>query len=310
MKSNALLQKLGCSLSAATLLLATISAFAQEGVSPLQPGATTGNPAGALPPEGIYFGYDVDYEWGKLHSEPVKIKASNVSMVATLVWSTPYKLLGANYAMGIAQPYKFAHTELTTPAGTSTYKANGTMSTTIMPAMLSWNLGNGLHLGAGTAFVFKNGKHATECQNGVCSNTPKNLANRYYTIQPNLALTYFKDSWAFTINNTFDFNTKNKVTDYRSGNTYYLDLTAAKNIDKWTVGVIGNWTKQLTNDKKSGVVVEGLHSTGNKIEHLMFGPMVGYNFGSFSVNARFLASVHSKNDPKMRFLHLGVSIPL
>ncbi|MDH2925721.1 transporter [Lonepinella koalarum] len=291
-------------------LMTSFGVNAQEGVSPLQPGTTTGNPAGALPPPGVYFGYDVDYEWGKLHSQNVHIKARNVSMVASLVWSTPYKVLGANYAMGIAQPYKFAHTTLNTPVGESKYSNNGLMSTTIMPLLLSWDLGEGFHLGTGAAFVFKNGKHATECTGGDCSNTPKNLANRYYTIQPNLALTYFKDNWTFTVNNIFDFNSKNKKTDYRSGNTYYLDLTAVKRIEKWTVGAIANWTKQFTDDKKSGVVVQGLHSEGSRIEHVMLGPMAGYDFGAFSINARFLASVHSKNDPKMRFFHVGVSVPL
>lgn len=294
----------------AVLLPLSGAVWAQEGVTPLQPGATTGNPTGALPPPGLYFGYDVDYEWGKLHSKNVNIKASNVSMVASLVWSTPYKFLGANYAMGVALPYKIAHTKLNTPAGETKNNNHGFMSTTIMPLMLSWDLGNGLHLGAGTAFVFANGKHSTVCNNGDCSNTPRNLANRYYTIQPNIALTYFKDDWAFTMNNVVDFNFKNTKTDYRSGNTYYLDLTAAKRINKWTVGVIGNWTKQFTDDKKNGVVVEGLHSTGSRVEHVMFGPMVGYDFGSFSVSSRFLASVHSRNDPKMRFFHVGVSIPL
>ncbi len=300
-------------LSFSTIAIAmaiSFSSSAQEGVTPLQPGATTGNHAGALPPPGLYFSYDVDYEWGKLHSPYVNIKASNVSMAAALLWSTPYKFLGANYALGIAQPYKIAHTTLNTPSGESKYSNHGLMSTTIMPLLLSWDLGNGFHLGTGTAFVFKNGKHATVCHNGSCANTPENLANRYYTVQPNLALSYFHNDWAFTMNNTFDFNTRNKKTDYRSGNTYYLDLTATKRINKWTVGLIGNWTKQFTDDKKGGRVVQGLYSEGSRVEHVMFGPILGYDFGAFSLTARFLASVHSENDPKMRFFHLGVAIPL
>ena len=311
MKFTHIVKKLSCTVSVCAWLCAMPSLlWAAEGVSPLQPGATTGNHAGALPPEGFYFGYDVNYEWGKIHSPNVSIKASNVSMVASLLWSTPYKFFGANYAIGIAQPYKIAHTTITTPAGIDKYSNHGLMSTTIMPLLLSWDLGDGFHLGAGTALVFKNGKHDTVCSAGSCSNTPKNLANRYYTIQPNLALTYLQDDWAFTMNNTVDFNGKNKKTDYRSGNTYYLDLTATKRIDKWTIGVIGNWTKQFTDDKKNDVVVQGLDSAGSRIEHVMFGPIAGYNFGPFSVSARFLASVHSKNDPKMRFFHVGVSIPL
>lgn len=311
MKFTHIVKKLSCTLSIG-IYLSTVSSslLASEGVSPLQPGATTGNHAGALPPEGFYFSYDANYEWGKIHSSNVSIKASNVSMVASLLWSTPYKFFGANYAVGIAQPYKIAHTNITTPISSDKYSNHGFMSTTIMPLLLSWDLGGDFHLGIGTAFVFRNGKHDTVCHAGECNNTPKNLANRYYTVQPNIALTYLKDDWAFTLNNTIDFNARNKKTNYRSGNTYYLDLTATKRIGKWNVGVIGNWTKQFTDDKKNGAIVQGLDSAGSRIEHVMFGPIAGYDFGSFSINARFLASVHSKNDPKMRFFHIGVSIPL
>lgn len=296
------------------VLAATNSVQALEGVSPLQPGATTGNAAGALPPPGLYFGYDIDYEWGKLHgkgsNKGINIKARNSSMVASLVWSTPYKFLGARYAMGIAQPYKVADTKLTTPVGESNASTHGAMSTILMPLMLSWDLGGGFHLGAGTSVILNNGKHSSSCAGGVCSNNLDNLANHYYTIEPNLALTYFTGDWAFTVNNVIDFNFKNTTTEYKSGHVYYMDLTAAKRINKWTLGLIGNWTKQFTDDKKNDVVVQGLQSAGSRVEHVMFGPLVGYDFGKFAVTARFLASVHSENDPKMRFFHVGVAIPL
>lgn len=302
------------------LLLPFGAAYAQEGVSPMQPGATTGSHTGALPPPGLYLGYDVDYEWGKLRNGSgdkagIDLEAGNTSMAASLIWSTPYKVLGARYAMGIAQPYKIAEVTI----NGQTDRSNGPMSTVLMPAMLSWDLGGGFHLGAGTAVVLRNGKHSytyNPAENRYATNTD-NLANRFYTIQPNIALSYFKDDWAFTVNNTVDFNMQNRKTQYRSGNTYYMDLTATRKIGRWTVGALGNWTKQFRDDKVNGVTVPEaigpngqISAAGKRAEHIMFGPMAAYDFGKFSINSRFLTSVRSRNEPRMSFLHFGVSVPL
>lgn len=304
----------------AVLLLPLGIAHAQEGVSPMQPGATTGSHTGALPPPGLYFGYDVDYEWGKLRNGSgdkagIDLETGNTSMVASLIWSTPYKVLGGNYAMGIAQPYKFGEVTI----NGQTDRSNGAMSTVLMPAMLSWDLGSGFHLGAGTAVVLRNGKHSYtyNAAEGRYTTDTDNLANRYYTLQPNLALTYFTGDWAFTMNNTVDFNAPNRRTGYRSGNTYYMDLTATRKIGRWTVGALGNWTRQFRDDKVNGVAVPEaigpngqISSAGKRAEHIMFGPMVAYDFGKFSVNSRLLASVRSRNEPRMNFWHFGVSVPL
>lgn len=319
MKLNKVIKNLSYLVLITVTLLGNLT-YAAEGVTPLQPGATTGTHVGALPPTGVYFSYDVDYEWGKLRNGKGKqagidLKASNFAMVTALTWVTDYKILGARYALGIAQPYKFARTTI---EGEKT-SANGLMSTSLIPAILSWDLSNGFHLGSGIAIVFRNGHHSyVQNADGSYSTNSKNLANRYYTFQPNVALSYFKGDWAFTMNNILDINFENSKTDYKSGKTYYLDLTATKRIDAWTVGAIGNLTLQLSDDKVNGKVISAsygptgrqISSEGRKVEHIMFGPIIGYDFGSFSVNSRFLASFYSKNDPLMRFFHVGIAIPL
>lgn len=295
------------------------TAVAAEGVTPLQPGATTGSHAGALPPPGLYLSYDVDYEWGTLKNgsgktSGVDLKAKNVAMVLGLTWSTDYTLLGARYAAAIAQPYKIARS---TGSTNGTQTNHGLMNTTLIPAILSWDLGYGFHLASGVAFVLRNGDYEYSDSNGSTNMAANNLANHYYTVQPNIALTYFYHDWAFTANNTVDFNSENTATNYRSGNTYYLDLTATKKIEAWTVGVIGNWTKQLADDKQNGQVVRPgylngreIMADGKRVEHVMMGPILAYDFGSFSVSSRFLTDIKARNDPKMSFFHVGVAIPL
>ena len=96
-----------------------------------------------------------------------------------------------------------------------------------------------------------------------------------------------------------------------------MDLTATRKIGRWTVGALGNWTRQFRDDKVNGVAVPEaigpngqISSAGKRAEHIMFGPMVAYDFGKFSVNSRLLASVRSRNEPRMNFWHFGVSVPL
>jgi hypothetical protein len=302
----------------------TNCSIAAEGISPLQPGATTGNPAGALPPPGLYLMLDANYEGGKLKNERGKtartpggqtIKASNVSSVAALTWVPGWEILGARYAVAIAQPYKWANTRISGADGTDSVNSNGMVNTTIAPAILSWDLGSGYYLGTGLAVIANNGKfrYAYDPLAGRNIKASTAISNNYWTFEPNLALTYLSDGWNVTFNNVLDINTKNKTTDYRSGMTYYLDMTVAKRVDDFTVGLLSNYTKQISNDKVKGETVlttPGFYGEGNRMEHLLTGPMLAYDFGSFSTNSRILLSLRAKNDADVSFFHIGFSMPI
>lgn len=299
-------------------------AIAAEGISPLQPGATTGNAAGALPPPGLYLMTDVAYEKGKLKNErgetartPTgqRIKASNVSSVAALVWVPGWEVLGARYAAAVAQPYKWARTRIGDEYGSNVVSSSGLVNTSITPAILSWDLGGGYHLGTGLTVYADNGKfrYAYDAPAGRHVKSSTAIGNDYWTLEPNLALTYLADGWNITVNNLLDINTTNKTTQYRSGMTYYLDMTVAKRINNYTLGFIGNYTKQITDDKIDGKkvsAVPGFYGEGNKAEHVLAGPLLAYDFGAFSINARMLFSLRAKNDADVSFFHLGFSMPL
>jgi hypothetical protein len=297
--------------------------YASEAISPLQPGATTGNAAGLLPPDGWYFSADFDYETGYVKNGSgdtaitpggQKIKASNSAEVASLLWVPGWEILGARYAMAIAQPYKFQRTTLSGNGNTSAVNSNSRVNTSLIPVLLSWDLGGGFHLGSGLAIDLPDGRfdYSYDADTGRNTKASTSIGNHYWTFEPNIALTYLHDDWAFTLNNILDINTTNHTTDYETGKIYYLDATATKNIGKFTVGVIGNYIQQLSDDKINGqsvAAVDGFYSEGNKIQHVSLGPLLGYNFGPFAVTARALFPLHTENDCACSFFHVGFTVP-
>jgi hypothetical protein len=299
-------------------------AWGAEGISPLLPGATTGGAAGALPPDGIYFSTDAEYEYGHVVDGAgntartpggEKIKEKNISVVPSILWVPGWEVWGARYGAAIAQPYKFTQTHFHGGSDNSIVDSNGLVNTSISPAILSWDLGNGYHLGTGLAVVLPNGKfdYSYSAAEGRKVKSSTTIGNDYWTFEPNLAISYLNNGWNFTLNNIVDINTKNHTTDYQSGNFYYLDATAAKTIDHFTVGVIGNYTQQISDDKIGGhtvAAVNDLNSEGSQVDHVLIGPLLGYDFGSFSVTARFLYALHAENDQDNSFFHVGFTVPI
>lgn len=294
---------------------ASAAAVAAESITPLQPGATTGIPNAALPPPGLYLSIDTDYAWGTMRNNSgdeaslaadgrPNIKASNVEAVGALMWVPGWKFLGADYAAIVAQPIKFANNKST---DVGDWSASGFVGTVISPLNLSWNLGNGWFVGTGLAIATPDGTtgHTWNGFLGKYVLSNNNIANNYWTFEPNLAFTWMKDGWMVSLNNVIDFNTKNSATDYQSGSTYYLDATVTKRFGKWNVGVVGNYTQQLADDEQFGVAV-----ANSKAMHLKAGALASYDFDRFTVTAKYLGAVHTQNDVGISFMHVGVSMKL
>ncbi|MBZ7264329.1 transporter [Klebsiella oxytoca] len=296
--------------------------FAAEGLTPLQPGATTGTHTGALPPDGLYMSMTSTYETGVVRNgsgDTAKIaggknKLSNVGLVMAATWVPGWEFLGARYAVMVVQPYKFIQVKNT--GQHTTDHTSGLLGTSITPLALSWDLHNNFHVGAGLAVYLPDGKTAytRNAATGRKETSGDNVSWDYWSFEPNIAISYLTDDWGITLNNIFDFNTKNNETDYRSGSTWYLDVTATHRINNsLTAGLIGNWTKQVTDDKINGRTVqgvEGIYSAGKRVEHIKAGPMMSYSVSGVTVTGRLLFNLHSENDAGMTFFHIGVSMPL
>lgn len=296
--------------------------YASEGLTPHQPGATTGTHAGALPPAVLWISVNSTFETGVVKNgdgSTAKIsggknKLSNTGLAVSAAWVPGWRLLGARYGAMLVQPYKFVRVENT---GQNTVNhTSGLMGTGVTPIILSWHLARNVHLAAGLTVYLPVGKtsYTTDPATGKKQTSGDNVSWDYWSFEPNVAVSYLTDSWGVTLNNILDFNTRNTHTDYRSGNTYYADVTATRKLnDNVTLGLIGNWTKQLNDDKINGrsvPAVKDLYSTGKRVAHLKLGPMLSYRIDNLSITGRMLFNLHSENDAGASLFHLGVTFPM
>ena len=128
-------------------------------------------------------------------------------------------------------------------------------------------------------------------------------ATGYFTYEPSFAVSYLNNGLDLTVNNVFDVNAENEQTHYQSGDLYYLDFTAAQTFGRATIGLIGNLTQQVGDDRHDGQTV----GDGERAQHLLLGPELGYNFGRFQILARLLADVWTRNDVAYSIAHVGIS---
>ena len=276
-----------------TLLTAVVlggKAEATEGLIPYLPGVTTGIPVGALPPPGLYVTNNSYVAYGKVEGNDGKklpIKIANYSDSITAIWSSPYHILGAQYGAGIIQIAASHGVDARGVGGRNTRQV-GAFNTIIQPIILSWKVGSDLFISTTQTVYIKDGDFTA--RNGVRDQT--SYANNYWTYEPSVAISYLHHGIDLTANLLFDVNSKNKATNYHSGSTFYADLTASKTTGKLTYGVVGSVTQQTQDDHKDGLIV----GDGNRVSHIMAGPMLSYPLGRFTLMARYLQDLRSRND--------------
>lgn len=290
-----------------TLLALPRLAFAEEQRTPFQPGATTGTPVGALPPPGIYLNTDVYINSGDVvngNGSSIGVKIQTTQIAPMILWVPNIKIFGAQYAASIIQPYAYVNTD-GADAGGATEISSGLFNTIISPEQLSWKLGDGLFFSQGLTVYLKDGDYR---HTGTRTDATA-FANNFWTFEPNVAISYLKNGWDLTGNTVFDFSTKNNTTDYQSGDVFYLDWTVAHQFDQWTIGAIGNYTQQFSDDTQFGKVVQntGGDGFGNRYMLVSAGPMVAYNFGKVTLSLRYLKAIKAANGGKPSFLHIGIS---
>jgi hypothetical protein len=191
------------------------------------------------------------------------------------LYETPLRLLGGNYAFGVAIPFVWlkAKGEVTGPLGrtlTVRDSANGIGDILFYPFMLGWT-----GLGGDLKSDFRFGIYAPtgDYDKGKLANVGKN----YWTFEPAVSLSYISSKIGLEMSAFagMDFNTKNHKTDYRSGTQFHLDFTVAEHLPLFG-GIIGLganafYYQQITGDSGSGA------SLGDfKGRTLGIGPVLSY----------------------------------
>ncbi|MCK1328841.1 transporter [Bradyrhizobium sp. CW9] len=262
--------------AAGVATLSTTPAHSYESSSAVaMPGLFIGT-AAAAPPPGIY-GFDRASTLQSNIAGPVtKVIGDNTGLQVGaithgFVFVPGWTFLGATYDAAIAVPL-----QMQSVGSPVNVQSSGMYNTYIAPFELSWKLGDsGFFAKVGLGMYVPDGT-----QTGIAKLS--NVGDPYWTFIPQLSLSYLKNGWNLTANLYNEMNTANSVTGYTTGDIFHVDLTATKQIDKWTIGPVAYYVGQVTGDKSSGFYNYKILNA-NRYDRVAVGALLGYDFGPAQV---------------------------
>jgi len=251
-----------------------------------KPGALIGSSAG-VPPPGIYmFNQVFTYQTNLVGPLTNAIGTHNGVSAAVdaqgFVFVPGWTFLGATYDAVFVQPFVMfgiAGPLNLSPAFPSV--AAGMHNSYIVPVELSWKLGT-------SGFVVKTGL-GIYTPDGTIQGPfgLNNVCNPWWTFVPELIVSYLKDGWNLSAALQGEFNTKNTVDGYTTGDIFRADFTATKTIGKWTFGPVAYYAGQVSNDSCPILtcrVVGGTAGNAQRFNLFAVGGLVEYNFGPASLS--------------------------
>lgn len=261
-------------------LLCTVhsAALAKEGGDQYPNGAEAREMVGALPPPGDYFINYAGYYGGTLvneHGDKANLGGRNAKVDAWFdalryVKVSHTKVLGADWGWHVIVP--LVHQSMDFPPLGGRSSTNRLGDITIDPLVLGWHFGP-LHMIAGLDINLPTGSYDK-------NDTRVSTGANYYSFEPVLALSYLSESgWDGSVKLMYNIKTRNKDTDYQSGDEFHADYWLGKHAGPWSYGLGGYYLKQTTDDKQNGQVVAaapGVYSQGRRGQVLAIGPSVGY----------------------------------
>jgi hypothetical protein len=286
-----------------TLLAAAgMAALSWSPVHALEAGASPQSKAGVLigssagvPPPGIYmfdqvFTYQANVKGPVTAAIGTKTGFQDAVDVQGFLFVPGWTFLGATYDAVLVQP--FVMQSVGAPINA---QFSGVHNTYIVPVELSWNLGN-------SGFAVKTGLGIyvpTGTQTGLPGRTG-NAGDPYWTFQPELVVSYLKDGWNLTAAIYEEFNTRNSVSQYQSGDILHADFTATKTIGKWTLGPVAYYYGQVSNDSCTGTCLTAYplgtssFTVASRFNVWAVGGLVAYNFGPATLSVWATQEVSAK----------------
>jgi hypothetical protein len=226
-------------------------------------------------------------------------------------WVTPFKIIGANYAPGMAIP--FVGNDVSgkaTRSGVGSVQrsdlANGLGDIEFWPVALSWSaLNKDLHVDFFGGIYASTGEFRTN-----------HLANQglgFWTFEPGLLASYLgqKNGFEFTTYIGYDINTKNTTTDYQSGQVFHIDVTVAQHLPlgKSIIGIGANgfYVQQTTSDGGSGARLGSFEGMTAGV-----GPVLSYATQSakwgFAAEVKWLPQISTQNTLKGDYVWFKLSV--
>ncbi|WHS57652.1 transporter [Pseudomonas sp. G2-4] len=263
-------------------------------------GGKVGDPVGANPPEGFLLIVRNGYSFGTMTDNKGKDLPVDVDVVGTgfqFHYVPGIELLGGSYRAATTIP--LVSVTQRTSAGKST--STGISDITLTPVSISWMLSPGIFTSSSLAFGVPTGSFDAR------GNHP-NLGANVVATQFSQAFSYLRDGWNLSTDLTFSTQSKNKDTDYTSGNELLLNWTAMKDFSGHSIGLVGYGRWQMTGDRNDGAEYGG--TTFGRSRQVAAG--IGYTrqFGAIAVNANILSDFASRNALSGQLFQANIIIPL
>jgi hypothetical protein len=291
-------------------LLTASQAKAVELWDPYLRGVFEGEPAGALPPPGVYG--ELDNYWTSYGNylnnsgtkEPGHLSA--LVEVPIVIWVPGIKILGANYAAAIGQPFDFTQTKLFGHTGSGNW---GTYNTILVPGMLSWSLPDHLFVRTGLTILLNDASSTMgDVYKGKLTNGGAPSGNAYTTLQPDLGVSWLYNGWNLSVGTHYAVpisGTKSAGISYRTAPQFSADYTITKTLGAWTAGIGGEQENQFSRDTVS---VNGISVPGRLTNNYAIGPIVGYEFANgVGVTAYWNHSFATRSDVAGDFFNLRLT---
>ncbi len=284
-------------LGIAAITFCISQASAGELWNPVLRGTGEGLVSGALPPSGVYGSWSQYYgPWKKYDNEGHRtgLKLDPIVEIPALLWVPGVQILGADYAVAIAQPFDYTNARMYNNPNLSDNAHWGTFNTILVPGQLSWSLPYDFHVKTGlTVYV----DDASSSPGDPAHNNGVGSGNGYWSLQPDFAVSWLHDGWNLSLDGHWTYNFENDKTHYRSGNIIEVDYTIAKTFGKWTVGAGFYQENQLARDSGIGALAAGCPASGGcKAELYGGGPLVGYQFEDINIMAIYNHAFYERND--------------
>lgn len=272
------------------LTLASSAAIGSERGATAYPNGADTQRVAALPPPGQYaLTYSTFYTGDRLNDDdgnrlPVAFSLDAVAQIGRLINVSNRKVLGATWAQQVLVPV----VGLQARAAGSRSNQSGLGDIIVNPFILGWARGN-VHLVAGMDTFIPTGRFSAR--------RLANIGRNYWTFQPIVAVTYLPkgDGVEGTVKLMYDFNTRNKATNYRTGESVHTDYSAGYNVGPLMIGLSGYYSKQVSDDRQNGAKV-GPH--GNRDELFAVGPAVRYVLGGVPITGEWQHEFSSTNRPQ------------
>lgn len=263
--------------TAGLITLFSAAALATEGGGGIYPNGAENYMTGAVPPPGTYFLlYGSQYEATSLRDNagkkiPIDFNVKATALAPRVVWVTPGDVLGGSLVFHAIAPL----VNLKVKAAGSADSASGLGDMTL-GAGLAYHASPSLHYVFAVDLNAPTGKYAK----GELANIGRN----HWNVEPLFAITYVQPSGVNAdLKVMYDFNARNKDTDYTSGQELHADYALGWGLGNgWTVGVGGYVYLQTTEDKRGGVSVPD-----NKGRALAIGPSIKYDGGKWLITVKY-----------------------